>query len=139
MRRYHRRLIQLFSLLLCAALLCPALPEGLAEETAAAPVPKALHVATLSDLRYYPDELAGDKGEAYFSYLGAAGVNGRDQDGLLDAAFASLRAQAQQGRASWIIWWSAATSPPGGNTPGRTPSPGVCGCSRWNRACACSC
>ena len=103
MRRYHKRLIQFFSLLLCAALLCPALPKGLAEETGAAPVPKALRIATLSDLRYYPDELAGDKGEAYFSYLGAAGVNGRDQDALLDAAFSSLRAQAKQGQLDYLV------------------------------------
>ena len=103
MRRYHQRLIRFFALLLCAALLCPALPGGLAEEAEAASVPRDLHVATLSDLRYYPDALAGDKGEAYFSYLGAAGVNGRDQDAILDAAFASLRSQAKRGGLDCLV------------------------------------
>ena len=103
MRRYHRPLLHLIALLLCAALLCPALPRGLAEETEPAAVPKDLRIATLSDLRYYPDALAGDKGEAYFSYLGAAGVNGRDQDALLDAAFASLRSQARQGKLDCLV------------------------------------
>ena len=83
-----------------AILLAVLLAAGVMPVSLAAPAEKApagdFSVATLSDIRYFPDSLAGDKGEAYYAYTQAAGVNGRDQDALLDAAFASLRYRAER-------------------------------------------
>ena len=93
---------KIIALLLCVSLitsLAPLVVLASPEESAAGD----LNIATLSDLRYYPDALAGDKGEAYYTYTESAGVNGRDQDALLEAAFASLRQQAEKNGLDCVV------------------------------------
>ena len=100
MKSNRRLSVKCIALLLCAALLVPALPFGFAEEKTA---PDDLNIATLSNLLYYPDSLAGDKGEAYYTYTEGEGVNGRDLDAILDAAFASLKHQAERGGLNCVV------------------------------------
>ena len=82
---------RILSVVLCSVLMLGAVPAVRAAGSDA----EDLNIATFSDIRYYPDFLAGDKGEAYYSYTQSAGVSGRDQDALLKATFASLREQAK--------------------------------------------
>ena len=100
MKSKRRLSVKCIALALCAALLVPALPFGFAEEKSAA---GDLNVATLSNLLYYPDSLAGDKGEAYYTYTEGDGVNGRDQDAILDAAFASLKYRAERDGLNCVV------------------------------------
>lgn len=87
---------KLIAFLICISLLVSLTPSVAFAAPETGPVAGDLNVATLSDIRYFPDSLAGDKGEAYYTYTEGAGVNGRDQDALLEAAFASLRRQAEK-------------------------------------------
>ena len=100
MKSNRRLSVKCIALLLCAALLVPTLPFGFAEEKSAA---GDLNIATLSNLLYYPDSLAGDKGEAYYTYMEGEGANGRDQDALLEAAFASLKYQAERSGLAFVV------------------------------------
>ena len=94
---------KIIALLLCVSLFAALAPAGAYAAPEAASAAGDLNIAVLSDLRYFPDTLAGDKGEAYYAYTGGAGVIGRDQDALLDAAFASLRAQAEKNRLDCVV------------------------------------
>ncbi|MBQ6065201.1 MAG: hypothetical protein IJK89_00120 [Clostridia bacterium] len=85
---------KIIALLLCISLFLSLTPS--VAWAADDPAAGDLSIATLSDIRYFPDALAGDKGEAYYTYTESAGVNGRDQNALLEAAFASLRQQAEK-------------------------------------------
>ncbi len=106
------KLMKLLSLTLCAVLLLGQVPAF-----AAAPAsPKGLRIAVVSNLRYFPDSLAGDKGEAYYTYTQGAGVNGRDQDALLEAAFRSLRRQAEENGLDCLVVCGDMT--PGGEYDG---------------------
>ena len=89
---------KILSLALCAALAFGGVPVAAQAADAG-----DLNIATLSDIRYFPDSLAGDKGEAYYSYTQSEGVIGRDQDALLEAAFASLRRQAERGELDCVV------------------------------------
>ena len=92
-------LMKLLSFALFAVLLLGQIPAA-----AVSPSKNGdLRIATLSDLRYFPETLAGDKGEAYYTYTQGTGVSGRDQDALLEASFRSLRRQAEENGLDCVV------------------------------------
>ena len=106
------KLMKLLSLTLCAVLLLGQIPAAAAAPASPAP----FRIAAVSDLRYFPDSLAGDKGEAYYTYTQGAGVSGRDQDALLEATFRSLRRQAEENGLDCLVVCGDMT--PGGEYDG---------------------
>ncbi len=76
--------VKILSLLLSLALLISCVPLAFAEEN------KAFSIATINDTHYYPESLAGNKKEAFYTYLEGHNCVYNDLDAILDATFESL-------------------------------------------------
>lgn len=60
-------------------------------------------IATLSDIHYYPEKLAGNKGEAYYTYLEGSSCIPDDLNAILDATFESLKYQIENEGLKYIV------------------------------------
>lgn len=76
--------VKILTVLLSIALILSCLPMAVASEN------ETFSVATLNDIHYYPECLAGDKKEAFYTYLTAANCVYDDLDAMLDAVLESL-------------------------------------------------
>ncbi len=70
---------------------------------AAAAEKDTFSVATLNDIHYFPESLAGNKKEALYTYLQAANCVYDDLDAILDAALASLEFEVKHNGVKYIV------------------------------------
>lgn len=89
---------KILSLFLSLVLILSCLPMAAAEEEN-----KTFSVATLNDIHYYPECLAGDKEEAFYTYLTAANCVYDDLDAILDAALSSLEYEVKNNGVKHIV------------------------------------
>lgn len=89
--------VKILSVLVSLALIICALPFAVtaAEE-------KVFSVATVNDTHYYPDSLAGDKREAFYTYLEGHNCVYDDLDSILDAALESLSYEVENNGVKYI-------------------------------------
>ena len=88
---------KLISLILSLVLILTCFPVALAKET-----PKTFSLATVNDIHYYPESLAGDKKEALYTYLTGHSCNYDDLDSILDAALLSLEYEVKHNGVKYI-------------------------------------
>lgn len=62
-----------------------------------------LPIATISDVHYYPQCLAGNKGDAYYTYLEGSSCIPEDLDAILEASFESLRYQVEHEGLKYLV------------------------------------
>lgn len=89
--------LKILSLFLCLALLLSAAPLSFAAEDG------TFSIATVNDTHYYTEKLAGDKGEAFYTYLEGHNCVYKDLDAILDAAFASLEYEVKNNGVKHIV------------------------------------
>ncbi|MBQ9946587.1 MAG: metallophosphoesterase [Clostridia bacterium] len=88
--------VKILSLIMCAALLLSCIPTAFA-------VQKTFSVATLNDIHYYPESLAGDKRDPFYTYMESRNCVYDDLDAILDAAFASLKYEAENNGVKYVV------------------------------------
>ena len=94
----NRRIsVKILSLMLCLALLVTAVPVAMAKEN------KTFSIATINDTHYYTENLAGNKKEAFYTYLDAHNCVYDDLDAILDAALESLSYEAANNGVKHIV------------------------------------
>lgn len=89
--------VKILSLLLSIALILSCVPLAFAEEN------KTFSIATINDIHYYPECLAGNKKEAFYTYLEAANCVYNDLDAMLDATFESLEYEIKNNGVKHIV------------------------------------
>ena len=85
------------ALILSVLLVISCFPVAMAEET-----DKTFSIATVNDIHYYPESLAGDKREAFYTYLTGHNCVYNDLDAILDAALASLEYEVKHNGVKYI-------------------------------------
>ncbi|MBO5397055.1 MAG: metallophosphoesterase [Clostridia bacterium] len=85
------------ALILSVLLVISCFPVAMAEET-----DKTFSIATVNDIHYYPESLAGDKREAFYTYLTGHNCVYNDLDAILDAALASLEYEVKNNGVKYI-------------------------------------
>ncbi len=85
------------ALLLSILLVISCFPVAIASETE-----KTFSLATVNDIHYYPESLAGDKREAFYTYLTGHNCVYDDLDAILDAALASLEYEVKNNGVKYI-------------------------------------
>ncbi len=88
---------KIISLILSLVLILSSIPF------AAAAKEDTFSVATVNDIHYFPESLAGDKKEAFYTYLQAANCVYDDLDAILDAALASLEFEVKNNGVKHIV------------------------------------
>ncbi len=88
---------KVLSLLLCIMLVFSCFPVSMAAET-----DETFSLATINDIHYYPESLAGDKREAFYTYLTGHNCVYDDLDAILDAALASLEYEVKNNGIKYI-------------------------------------
>lgn len=89
--------VKILSLLLSIALLLTCMPFAIAAEE------KTFSIATVNDIHYFPESLAGNKREAFYTYLKAANCVYNDLDAILDAALESLAYEVENNGLKHIV------------------------------------
>ncbi len=90
--------VKILSVLLSLALIICAVPF-----TVTAAEEKTFSVATINDTHYYPESLAGDKREAFYTYLEGHNCVYDDLNNILDAALASLQYEVENNGVKYIV------------------------------------
>lgn len=88
---------KILSLVLCIALLITCMPLAFAAKS------NTFSVATVNDIHYYADILAGDKQDAFYTYLESHNCVYDDLDAILDAAFESLEYEVKNNGVKYIV------------------------------------
>ncbi len=88
---------KILSLFLSLVLVFSCFPVAMAQETE-----KTFSLATLNDIHYYPESLAGDKEEAFYTYLTGHNCVYDDLDAILDAALSSLEYEVKNNGVRYI-------------------------------------
>lgn len=89
---------KLLSLILSILLVISCFPAAVAAET-----DNTFSIATVNDIHYYPESLAGDKREAFYTYLTGHNCVYDDLDAILDAALASLEYEVKNNGVKYIV------------------------------------
>ncbi len=90
---------KILALLLCLALVLSTAPLSIAAEEEE----KTFSVATLNDIHYYPECLAGNKTEAFYTYLTGHNCVYNDLDAIMEAALASLEYEVKNNGVKHIV------------------------------------
>lgn len=85
------------SLLLSIILVFSCFPVSMAAEKE-----EVFSLATINDIHYYPESLAGDKRDAFYTYLTGHNCVYDDLDAILDAALASLEYEVKNNGIKYI-------------------------------------
>lgn len=91
---------RLLALLLSAVLIFTVLPTGVFAVPAGE---EAFLLATVSDIHYYPESLSKYKGEAFYTYLRGNNCVYDNLNGILNATFDSLAAEAQNKGLKYVV------------------------------------
>lgn len=94
---YRKLPVKILSLIISAALLISAVPFAAAEEN------EVFSVATLNDIHYFPEILAGNKKEALYTYLSGHNCVYHDLDAIVDAALESLEYEVENNGIRHIV------------------------------------
>lgn len=89
--------VKFLSLVLSAALLLSCLPVAMATES------EVFSIATINDTHYYPEILAGNKKEAFYTYLSGHNCVYHDLDAILDASLESLEYEVEHNGVKHIV------------------------------------
>ncbi len=90
--------VKFLSVLLSLALMICAVPFSVTAAEA-----KTFSVITANDIHYYPESLAGDKREAFYTYLEGHNCVYDDLDNILDAALESFRYEVENNGVKYIV------------------------------------
>ena len=85
------------ALILSILLVFSCFPVSMAAETE-----NTFSLATINDIHYYTEGLAGDKGEAFYTYLTGHNCVYDDLDAILDAALASLEYEVKNNGVKYV-------------------------------------
>ncbi len=90
--------VKILSVLLSLALIICSVPFAVtaAEE-------KVFSIATASDIHYYPESLAGDKREAFYTYVESHNCVYDDLDNILNASLASFEYEVENNGVKYIV------------------------------------
>ncbi|MBQ7637684.1 MAG: metallophosphoesterase [Clostridia bacterium] len=91
---------RLLSVLLAVLLVLAALPLSAAAKTEAK---KELLLATISDVHYFPESLAGYKGEAVYNYVEGFNCVYENLNGIIDSAFDALAKDAVSKGLKYVV------------------------------------
>ncbi len=91
---------KLLSVLLCIAMIFTFAPAASAKSSQA---DKDLLLATLSDIHYYSEALAGNKGEAFYTHMEGSNCVYDDLDAILDSTFAALENDAKKKGLKYVV------------------------------------
>jgi len=91
---------KLLSVLLCLALICTFVPAVSAKTSQAG---KDLLLTTLSDIHYYPESLAGNKSEAFYTYMEGSNCVYDDLDAILESTFTALENDAKEKGLKYVV------------------------------------
>ncbi len=93
----HKFSAKALSLILSIVLMLSCFPVAMAKEEA-----KTFSLATINDIHYYPECLAGDKEDAFYTYLTGHNCIYYDLDAILDAALSSLSYEVKNNGIKYI-------------------------------------
>lgn len=90
--------VKLLSMILSLALVFSCIPISFAAQA----VTTTFSVATMNDIHYYTERLAGNKQEALYTYLEAGNCVYDDLDAILDAALESLKYEVKNNGVKYV-------------------------------------
>ncbi len=91
---------KILSVLLCIAMICTFVPVVSAKTSKA---DNDLLLTTLSDIHYYPESLAGNKSEAFYTHMDGSNCVYDDLDAILDSTFAALKNDAKRRGLKYVV------------------------------------
>lgn len=89
--------VKFLSLLLSLALIVTAMPMAFAKES------KTFSIATINDIHYYSEAIAGNKQEAFYTYLLGHNCFYDDLEAIVDAALESLAYEVRNNGLKYIV------------------------------------
>lgn len=90
--------VKIISLIMSVLLIFSCLPLSFAEEKN-----NTFTIATVNDTHYYTESLAGNKGEAFYTYLKGHNCIYKDLDAIIDALFGSLEYEVKNNGVKHIV------------------------------------